>query len=116
MTSDTLTAELARERTVSIFGNGADYRNWQWNNCDRCVKRPTCALEEIIASASVLDGLISQEIATRLGVPADGDPRWYCRERVTTGPAPLLQGDAVPLPGFSDVPVADDGKGKPWTA
>lgn len=115
MTSDTLTAELARERTVSIFGNGTDYRAWQWNNCNRCVKRPACDLEEIIASASVLDGLISQEAATRLGVPADGDPRWYCRERSTAGPAPLLQGDAVPLPGFESVAVVDSG-GKPWQA
>lgn len=86
--SDTLTAELAKERAVRIFSNGDDYRTWQFNNCDRCVKRPACDLEEIIASASVLDGLISLETAIRLGVPADGDPRWYCRERSTSGPAP----------------------------
>lgn len=114
--SDTLTAELARERTVRIFSNGDNYRDWQFNNCDRCVKRPACDLEEAIASASVLDGLISLETATRLGVPAGGDPRWYCRELTKEWPAPLLQGDAVELPGFGDVPVADDRTVKPWTA
>lgn len=33
-----------------------------------------------------------------------------------TGPAPLLQGDAVELPGFESVPVADTREVKPWTA
>lgn len=32
-----------------------------------------------------------------------------------TGPAPLLQGDAVELPGFETVPTADT-RSKSWTA
>lgn len=107
--SETLTAELAKTRTVRIFSNGDDYRDWQWNNCDRCVKQPSCDLEEIVASASVLDGLISQDAATRLGVPVTGDPRWYCLERVKIVPVPQA------LPGFDAVP-ADTTGAKPWSA
>lgn len=32
------------------------------------------------------------------------------------GPAPLLQGDAVELPGFESVEAAPDQRSRPWTA
>jgi len=92
---------------IRIFSNGDQYRTWQHNNCDRCVKRPTCPLEEAIASACVRDGTIAQDIATRLGMPDDDRGRWWCKELQTWGtpePKPaareMADAGAAELPGF----------------
>ena len=65
---------------VHLFSNGENYRIWKWNNCKRCVKLPRCPLEYAIASANMLDGTITPDIAERLGVPPDGSEKWWCRE------------------------------------
>lgn len=39
-----------------------------------------------------------------------------CSSDNTPGPAPLLRGDAVELPGFGEVPESDTGKVRPWSA
>lgn len=43
------------------------------------------------------------------------DPEDEDDDSLPTGPAPLLQGDAVPLPGFESLAVTDS-RGKPWQA
>lgn len=91
---------------VRLFSNGEEYRTWNHNNCDTCVKRPTCFLEEAIAAACMLDGTVSLDVAARLGVPDDGRERWWCRELRTEGdPLPsaaaeMERAGASPLPGF----------------
>lgn len=109
---------MADEQRVRIFSNGDAYRGWLYNNCDRCVKRPTCFLEESIASACILDGTISLDVAARLGMPKDGSEQWWCKERQTsldvTPPAAheMVKAGADLRPGFEDrqpVPTAGDG-------
>jgi hypothetical protein len=68
---------------IDLFSNGEDYRNWLWNNCDRCLREPDCSLRDALAAAYVCDGTVSQEVAQRLGAPDDGIERWWCRERQT---------------------------------
>lgn len=68
---------------VQLFPNQETRLTWEFNNCDVCVKRPLCDLEEAIASASVLDGTVSPEVANRLDFRPAWDPRtpWWCPER-----------------------------------
>ena len=66
---------------VRAFGNGEAYRQWTYNNCRLCLSAPSCDLEEALASACVLDGTVSAEVAARLGKPANGSDRWWCDEQ-----------------------------------
>lgn len=71
---------------VNLFPNQDARLIWQFNNCDHCVRRPSCELEEAIASASVLDGTVSATVATRLDYRPAWDTRtpWWCPEREVT--------------------------------
>jgi hypothetical protein len=112
---------------IRVFSNGDAYRTWRHNNCSTCAKAPDCPLEYALVSACVLDGTIAPDIARRLGVPADGSERWWCREHQAE-PAPdqqqqsdepawppaRIEGEPIALPGF-DVPERPAERG-PWTA
>lgn len=92
---------------VHLFSSGGEYMTWRYNNCARCSRLPNCDLEESIASACVLDGTISQEVASRLGVPADGRERWWCQE-LTVGrppqPEPVSAAEEMTRAGANRLP------------
>lgn len=100
---------MSDTKHIRPFGNGEAYRTWLYNNCSPCVKADGCPLEYALSSACVLDGTITPAIADRLGVPADGSERWWCRERqtVASGPPPaaheVAAAGGAQLPGFEDV-------------
>lgn len=95
---------------VRLFANGEEYRTWQWNNCVRCTKRPTCDLEEAMASACVLDGTVAPDVAARVGLPDgfQGKPAW-CPEFASAAPvkpaaAEMREAGAAMLPGLEAAP------------
>lgn len=97
---------MSEQMRVHVFSNGDAYRTWLHNNCARCVKVSDCSLEYALASACVLDGTISPDVAARLGVPADGNERWWCNERQVEGAAPppsVAVTDTGQLPLFEGV-------------
>ena len=96
---------------IRLFSNGEEYRTWEHNNCDRCVKAwpgngpALCDLEEALAFACFDDGTIAPEIAARLGYA--GDPQFWCKEYQAEGkPEPksaarlMAQAGAPMLPGL----------------
>jgi hypothetical protein len=113
---------MSESQRVRVFSNGDAYLNWLHNNCNRCVKRPDCPLEEALSSACVLDGTISPTIARRLGVPADGSERWWCNERQTEAAVPtpaaheVRKAGASMLPGMDQVPEWPADRKPSWTA
>lgn len=66
-----------------LFANQDDRLAWEWNNCRHCEIAKTCDLNEAIASASMLDGTVSADVAARLDAKTDWDGRtpWWCPER-----------------------------------
>lgn len=90
------------------WSNGTDWEVWSSNNCDRCVKEPTCDL----IGSFFLEGGLTAETAQRVGWTAayDIDRRWFCAERQTE-PAPskpaareMADAGATMLPGFDPTP------------
>jgi hypothetical protein len=62
------------------FSNGTEFMIWRERNCDRCKKDMEiiageyishCDIEDALSFASVTDGMISNEIAERMGNPMD---------------------------------------------
>ncbi len=79
---------------IQIFSTGSQYADWSTSNCHRCTKwsgwneLPTCDIDMALGEAYILDGTVSQEIATR----ADYDPEkynWQCGEVEWTEELPL---------------------------
>jgi hypothetical protein len=101
---------------IRLFSNGEEYRNWEHNNCDRCVKRwpgngpALCDLEESLSVACIDDGTVAPEIAARLGYA--GDPQFWCAERQTEPTPPktaaqeMAEAGVPMLEGFAPSPQA----------
>ena len=67
---------------VHVFSNGTEYEIWRGWNCDECTKSWECPIEDAIIFASGGDGLISREIAVRMGrVEDERDYAPICPER-----------------------------------
>lgn len=74
------------EEKIKPFSNGAEYRLWLDKNCDSCKKNvlrvgdeyySRCDIEEALAFGAGTDGLISQELYSRMGDPMEFEcPEW----------------------------------------
>lgn len=68
---------------IQPFANGSQFSDWCGANCDRCTKATKdCDLLLALDTAYFTDGMISDEIAKRIGaVLSDGQRnRCYCWE------------------------------------
>jgi hypothetical protein len=92
------------ENVARPWSNGTDWEIWEANNCDRCIKEPTCDL----ILAAFLNGGLTAEMAERMGWKDEYEitGRWFCAERETE-PAPpkpaaleMAEAGAQQLPGF----------------
>lgn len=88
---------MSKEKGIRPFSNGSQYLDFEASNCGRCKKRATieqissnevpCKIEEAIGLASIDDGKITHEIATRMGYFDNNPPKtknyayvWQCGE------------------------------------
>lgn len=95
---------------VHIWSNGTEFMIWEDNNCDRCVKEPTCELvygPGGIGEAFLGDGLLAATVAARMG--HTGSAEFFCRERQTEGPVlpkpaaqEMAEAGAAMLPGLDE--------------
>ena len=80
---------------VRVFASGFEYDAWYEANCDRCLKQRYdgddyhCDIERAIDEAGASNGMISREIADRMGCTDQARTRkpdgqivlgWPCRE------------------------------------
>ena len=78
---------------IRPFSNGTEYQDWKTWNCDRCIKNfdwkgfydgtvtswknPKCKAEELLGSAYIGDGTISERTYKFIGL----DKGWDCPHR-----------------------------------
>lgn len=68
---------------IRPFANGTQFLDWETNNCDRCERDPAvCEVSVALTVACFGDGLVSFEVAKRMGCTDYGDDHytWPCLE------------------------------------
>lgn len=117
-------------KNIHLFSSGFEWDNWQARNCDRCIKNPTCELQDAIFSDELIhdipNGSVTPETAEALGYSDEyiGVLGWPCKERQTDAAPPtpaaveMKKAGVAQLPGFDDVPErpADGDRRPSWTA
>jgi hypothetical protein len=94
-------------KRVRIWSNGEEFRIWEANNCDRCVKFETCEIAAAIAVACFDDGTLAPAMVKRLGYT--GEQRFWCQEIQTWGkPEPKPAAHEVAAAGTPCLPGFDD--------